>query len=172
MTGVCNDLKNRGGCGHGSQHEKFMKENCRKTCGLCDMLVMVTGGSGRDVYLDSVELLHINGSRSCSLPPMPKPRTRHTQSGLIACGGYGEGIGTSCVTLSSDWEKTHTLGLHDKTRPAQKGWRYSHSAWASPKGVMLFGGVTLTRVASMEILTEKGDSIPGFSLDIPLNYLT
>ena len=152
MTGVCNDLKNRGGCGHGSQHEKFMKENCRKTCGLCDMLVMVTGGSGRDVYLDSVELLHINGSRSCSLPPMPKPRTRHTQSGLIACGGYGEGIGTSCVTLSSDWEKTHTLR---KTR-------YFHSAWSSPRGVMLIGGEGDT---TTEILKENGDTIPGFTLD-------
>ena len=36
-SGVCTDLKNRRGCGPGSQHEKFMKKNCRKTCGLCGM---------------------------------------------------------------------------------------------------------------------------------------
>ena len=42
MTGVCNDLKNRGGCGHGSHHEKFMKENCKKTCGLCGMFIHKT----------------------------------------------------------------------------------------------------------------------------------
>ena len=114
----------------------------------------------------------MDGTWNCPLPPLPgRGNYHHTQTGTIMCGGAGP-VGPHCYTLSSDWEKTHTLGLHDKTRPAQKGWRYSHSAWASPKGVMLFGGVTLTRVASMEILTEKGDTIPGFSLDIPLNYLS
>ena len=35
--GACADLKSLHGCGPGSKREKFMKKNCRKTCGLCGM---------------------------------------------------------------------------------------------------------------------------------------
>ena len=39
--------------------------------------------------LNSAELISINGSSICELPPMPKSKVRfgHTQSGLTACGG-------------------------------------------------------------------------------------
>ena len=33
--GVCADVKSLHGCGPGSQRETFIKEHCRKTCGLC-----------------------------------------------------------------------------------------------------------------------------------------
>ena len=33
-TGLCAELKNQH-CGAGSVHENFMKEHCRKSCGLC-----------------------------------------------------------------------------------------------------------------------------------------
>ena len=115
------------------------------------MLMMVTGGLGLGDPLDSVELLNINGSRSCSLPSLPKPRLGHSQTGSVVCGGLDKGTRTSCVTLSSEWEKTHTL--------AEK--RVYHSAWSSPRGIMLLGG----DYDATEILTENGDTIPGFPLD-------
>ena len=149
-------MKNQYGCGSGSRHENIMKEHCRKTCGLCDMLVMVTGGKGLgERSLDSVELLNINGSRSCSLPSLPKPRSGHSQSGSVVCGGWRKGIRTSCVTLSSEWKKTHNL--------AEK--RVYHSAWSSPRGIMLLGGDYVKARTTTEILTENGDTIPGFTLD-------
>ena len=36
---MCSELKNRRGCVAGSQHEKFMKEHCNKTCGLCGTII-------------------------------------------------------------------------------------------------------------------------------------
>ena len=134
-----------------------MKEHCRKTCGLCDMLVMVTGGAGVGKgSLDSVELLNINGSRSCSLPSLPKPIFSHSQSGSVVCGGSG-GMLRSCVTLSSEWKKTHTL--------AKDIDRKYHSAWSSPRGIILLGGDYVKARTTTEILTENGDTIPGFTLD-------
>ena len=63
------------------------------------------------------------------------------------------GTRTSCVTLSSEWEKTHTL--------AEK--RSKHNAWSSPRGIILLGGDYA--ITTTEILTENGDTIPGFTLD-------
>ena len=127
--GVCSDQKTLHGCGPGSKHEKFMKKHCRKTCGLCEMLVLVTGGMSPGGDLDSVELLNMDGTWNCPMPPMPVGRYHHTQTGPVVCGGYGgnEGYGgkKSCITFISgsvNWEKTHTLA---------KG-REWHSAWASP----------------------------------------
>ena len=129
------------------------------------MLVMVTGGKGRGGNLDSVELLNMDGSWNCPMPPLPEPRMGHTQTGLVTCGasmreragGYSAAT-KSCVTFASgnvNWEKTHTL--------AQCG-RGDHSAWASPQGVMMLGGEGRALKTS-EILLENGDTKPGFSLD-------
>ena len=100
-SGVCADLKNRHGCGPGSQHEKFMKKHCRKTCGICNMLVLVTGGRGEGwkKTIDSVELLNMDGSWNCPMNPMPEPRSGHTQTGLVACGGDGAGK-SECKKIS------------------------------------------------------------------------
>ena len=156
--GVCSDQKKLHGCGPGSQREKFMKKHCRKTCGLCPMLVLVTGGKGQGGDLDSVELLNIDGTWNCPMSPMPEPKFGHTQTGPIVCGGYGGE--KSCITFISgdvNWEKTHTLAK-------EKWW---HSAWDSPQGTILIGGMDLGRSAltTSEILLENGDTAPGFNLD-------
>ena len=125
---------------------------------------MVSGGVGdgknirgfNGITLDSVELLTMEGSWICQLPPMPEPRIRHTQSGRIICGGWDPAARKSCITFFSggeDWVKTHNL-TQDR--------RY-HSAWESPQGVMLMGG--LDHQTTTEILTGDGDTNPGFSLD-------
>ena len=155
---MCSDQKTLHGCGPGSKHEKFMKKHCRKTCGLCPMLVLVTGGRGESGRLDSVELLNMDGTWNCPMPTMPEPRMGHTQTGPVACGGSGTAVRSSCVTFFSggdDWVKTHNL-TQDR--------RY-HSAWASPRGVMLMGGFDHSSKTTTNILTENRDTIPSFTLD-------
>ena len=117
-------------------------------------VILVSGGSSNSV-LRSVELLHTNGTRLCSLPNLPYTRYRHTQTGLTACGGWDTPAYTTCHTLSStgSWEQTHSLSLG----------RLYHSAWASPQGTVLLGGWE-SRTTS-EILLENGDTAPGFNLD-------
>ena len=152
--GVCSDQKTLHGCGPGSQREKFMKKHCRKTCGLCPMLVLVTGGQGEGGDLNSTELLNMDGTWNCPMPPLPEPRRAHTQTGPVVCGGYGGE--KSCITFISgdvNWKKTHTLA---------KDGRRMHTAWDSPQGIVLIGGEDRS---TSEILLESGDTSPGFNLD-------
>ena len=125
---------------------------------------MVSGGIGEGEqgrgfqYLDSVELLNMDGTWNCPMPTMPEARAGHTQTGTVVCGGDGWGGDgrKSCITFISgdvNWEKTHTLANE----------RYYHSAWDSPQGVMLLGG--RDSGTTSEILLENGDTDPGFNLD-------
>ena len=161
LADVCAELKNRHGCGAGTKHEKFMKKHCRKTCGLCPMLVLVTGGEGEGGILDSTELLNMDGTWNCPMPPMPEPRLGHTQTGLVTCGGNSGDNAKSCITFISgsvNWKKTHTL-------PKERLW---HSAWGSPQGVVLLGGDDSSALKTSEKLLENGHTKPGFNL----NYKT
>ena len=123
---------------------------------------MVSGGRREgeqgqgDKFLDSVELLNLDGTWICTMPQMPEARSGHTQSGPVICGGSGSATKKSCITFFSggkDWVKTHNL-------TKERQW---HSAWASPRGVMLMGG--FDHKTTTEILTGDGDTNPGFSLD-------
>ena len=112
---------------------------------------MVTGGNTAETR-KSVELLSTDGTRLCSLPNLPVGRFHHTQSGLITCGGSPQT--TSCVTFSAGhWKKTHTLGQH---------W-HSHTAWASPRGVLLMGS-HFSRTTT-ELLNDDGSTTAFFNLD-------
>ena len=121
---------------------------------------MVSGGKGNGgVVLDSVELLNMDGTWNCPMPTLPQPRYGHTQTGPVTCGGKEEPARTSCLTFTSggsDWVKTHKL--------TGKG-RWEHFSWASPRGVMLMGGFARSSGTTTDILTEDGDTIPGFTLD-------
>ena len=122
------------------------------------LVILVTGGSPSSIAGRSAELLHINGSRLCSLPNLPSIRTGHSQTGGTLCGGglYGSGTWTSCLTFTSgSWEETHTLDRE----------RFAHSAWASPRGIMLLGGAfDYSARTTTEILLENGRTTPGFRL--------
>ena len=125
---------------------------------------MVTGGRGqRGVGLDSVELLNMDGTWICSMPPLPNARIQHSQTGTIVCGGRGSArvpeASKSCVTFSSDGDDWNWMLSHNLTKR-----RRNHGAWASPLGVMLIGTDNLM-AESTEILTEDGDTIPGFTMD-------
>ena len=120
---------------------------------------MVTGGhAGERGYLDSVELLNLDGTRNCTMSPMLGARTSHSQSGPVSCGGW-KNEKKSCVTFSlssGEWEQTHTL--------AGEG-RVGHSAWSSPQGIVLIGSYYDKGKTTTEILRESGDTTPGFTLD-------
>ena len=87
---------------------------------------MITGGTNSGS--NTAELLHLNGSRLCSLPDLPNNRYVHQQSGNVICGGgatsSGEDPGHSCVTFTDGtWVESHKLA----------GRRASPSIWASPQ---------------------------------------
>ena len=67
---------------------------------------MVTGPGPRvrGALSSSAELLHLNGSRMCSLPNLPEYRNGHTQSGLLTCGGGR--VKKTCITFTGgEWKK-------------------------------------------------------------------
>ena len=106
----------------------------------------------------SVELLDTNGTQLCNLPSLPSTRRGHSQTVLTSCGGEDSEYAsyTSCLTLNSgSWEDSHSL--------AQE--REGHSAWSSPQGIMILGGEDSNSRTTTEILTENGDTTPGFNLD-------
>ena len=115
---------------------------------------MVTGGWLVGDNTASVELLNLDGSWHCSLPPLPEQRDSHTQTGLVACGGFQKNSQKSCVRFSKGeekWKKSHTL----------KKKRWSHVSWNSPEGILLMGG--LGSGATYELLTNNGHKpAPGF----------
>ena len=119
-------------------------------------VVLVSGGSNDDSSLTSVELLHTNGSRICSLPDLPSLRRRHSQTGVTACGGVDSPANATCDTLSAtgSWIQSHNLAQD----------RRYHSAWRSPQGIILIGGRDSGAGTTSVILLESGDTNPGFNL--------
>ena len=117
------------------------------------LVIMVTGGD--HATSRSVELVDTNGTQICSLSGLPLKKYHHAQNGVTSCGGYDSPARFSCHTLSSSgsWEQTHSLNQA----------RRFHSAWDSPQGIVLFGGLDST--TTTEILTENGGSNPSFTLN-------
>ena len=89
---------------------------------------------------------------------MPDDRYAHTQSGLVACGGYGSY--TSCLSFSSgEWRTSHELYYS----------RYEHSSWMSQQGLVLMGGVGHENTA--ELVTVESD-VGNFVVPFILKYET
>ena len=118
--------------------------------------IIVTGGSEYGSMLSSVEVLTPSGAPySCSVPPLPSPRNRHTQDGAVACGG-GEGEAatqTNCYSLTSvGWQKSHQL---------QKR-RSLHSSWSSPAGLLLMGGYHSSTTTEILSATDSSSTFGSF----------
>jgi len=114
----------------------------------------MTGGNN-DEDLSSVEVYHPGTNTPCTLPSLPQKNGKHSQDGLVQCGGYGSP--QSCHTLNTDtaqWIKTHSLREE----------RVGHKSWMMEKGsILLFGGdfgQTTTELVS----DGSGVSTPGFTL--------
>ena len=142
---------------------------------------MVTGttpslsGSGQLSQGYEVEMLESDGTPWpwwCRIPDLPHYQewSHHSQSGLIACGGYNHR--NSCVTFDSDpdypyprWKPSHQL-LHE---------RHDHSSWLSAKrGVVLMGGtddnMDMDSITSTEMLNDNGGSKERFTLKYPSRF--
>ena len=124
-------------------------------------MVLITWGVG-DGYtgLTSVEVLSPSGVLlPCTVLPRPTSRSHesmsgHTQDGEVACGGGEYATGTSCSTLTgSGWTTSHQL----------QQWRYDHSSWSSPAGLLLMGG--RSSPTTTELLTDTGSSLASFYLE-------
>ena len=113
---------------------------------------MVTGGEKDGT---SVQLLSINGTRLCALPNLPgNSLYYHSQSGPLVCGGNS--MSQICVTFSSGtWQQTHYLGQR----------REAHTAWASPRGVLLMGSTYSQGMKTTELLNDDGSTTASFNLD-------
>ena len=115
------------------------------------LAILVTGGHDTST---SAEVLHLNGSSLCNLPDMPQSKDRHTQSGLIACGGYDStATRKSCIKFQSGSWKTVTENLLEL--------RYYHSSWANEEDeILLIGGFASS--TTTEIVYQNGTSIRSF----------
>ena len=126
--------------------------------------IIVSGGYCHDSYdCKSVEVLDKDGSSLCTLPDFPDSdyRRKHSQSGLVACGGDTSPMSTSCSTFNSgSWSLTHTLNCE----------RWLHSAWASPSGIVLMGGDKDSCNKASEIPANAGNSQDSFGLEYQTRY--
>ena len=101
---------------------------------------MITGGLPSKVG-QHVELLSQNGTHLCELESLPERMSKHTQSGLIACGGsYTE---FSCFKFSGNWKG------HGQGQGKRFGWgtrllhsRVASSSWTWGDQIMLIGGAS------------------------------
>jgi len=122
-----------------------------------DELAILVTGNGRTATGKSAEILSTNGTSICELPEMPLSRNHHTQSGLTACGGYGDDLDSlyTCMTFQSGSWTTLTDNL--------PGGRDQHSSWVTPDGDILLIGGTSTET-STAIVFQNGSSIRSFDL--------
>ena len=114
-------------CNEEGKHQ-FVRFHSRNIIFLFPVIIVSGGYGSYDEYtkLTSVEVLSPSGAPlSCTVPLLPTLRHRHTQDGVVACGGgdYGAATRRSCVTLTGQgWQKSHQLQER----------RWLHSSWSSP----------------------------------------
>ena len=120
-------------------------------------MLLITGGWGDGTGLTSVEVVSLSSvPLSCSVPPILSAnytyQSYHTQDGEVTCGGTS--YKSSCVSLTaSGWTKSHDL----------VEWRFHHSSWSSPAGLLLMGGIS---GRTTELLSDTGSSSsPSFDLE-------
>ena len=93
-----------------------------------------------------VELLKDDGSFWCNLPDHPTYAQRHTQNGLVTCGGA---VPKYCYTFAKGaWVLSHRL---------QRRY-FDHCSWESSQGIVLLNRGTT------DLLTETG-CVDHFSLE-------
>ena len=77
-------------------------------------------------------------------------KEEHTQTGDVACGGWVAAASNSCLALTAgSWQPWPRPLPRPLLRP-----RTAHSAWASPRGLVLLGGQHSPDTA--ELVPEAG----------------
>ena len=111
---------------------------------------------------NEVELYIPSSGFQCSLPALPDPaRMRHSQNGLLICGGdAGKQVENhnTCISFTNgSWITTHTL----------KEPRTHHASWEVEKDIFLIGGFCsdLEFCNNTEVVQKENTTIqPPFSL--------
>ena len=130
---------------------------------------MITGGLPSKVG-QHVELLFHNGTHLCELESLPKRMSKHSQSGLIACGGtYTE---FSCFKFSGNWK------AHGQGQGKRFGWgtrllhsRVASSSWTWGDQIMLIGGAH-SPMKTETVSIDEGLHHPSFNLIHSTRYKT
>ena len=114
-------------------------------------MIIVSGGSGTS----SVEMIYKNGS-TCSFPDLPFERYRHSQNGLVVCGGDNLGSDSCSTFTDGAWMNiSHNLAVQ----------RRGHVSWTSPDGILLIGGDDTDAKNTTELLSATSSSTsPSFQL--------
>jgi len=118
-------------------------------------VIMITGGYPEKDVGQLAELLSPNGTHICELERMPEKRFKHTQSGLISCGGNGNGPGYSCLSFAGGSWKKHGTTLVSR--------RVSHNSWNQGDKVMLIGGYSSPKTT--ETISSNGIHQATFNLE-------
>ena len=120
----------------------------------------------KQTVLKSVELLNMDGTWNCPMPQLPVARFGHSQAGAVTCAGrdgsYEDTVQKSCVTLSSDWEQTHTLSH------ARWG-RWDHSAWRSSAWKSSIRRFVITEKAPTRAFSWLKAATTAFTFMTPVN---
>ena len=112
----------------------------------------MTGGSGTEKY---AEVLFPNGTSYCALPSPTQSHQCHTQSGLLACGDYGN-ESKSCTKFEAGYWTSMTNNLLVD--------RSYHSSWSNQDGNILLIGGSISPTTT-EIVYQNGTSIRSFDLE-------
>ena len=111
----------------------------------------MSGGPG----IHSVEMIFKNGS-TCSFPDLPFERYRHSQNGLVVCGGDSAGSDSCSTFTDGAWMNiSHNLAVQ----------RRGHVSWTSADGIFLIGGDDTDAKNTTELLSATSSSTtPSFQL--------
>ena len=140
-----------------------MTNSTTTTPGFDTLALLVTGGGSDDGDGPHTAEVMLPTGHSCSLPDLPSPgRWGHTQNGLTACGGWGDGTGGNCLTFTDqEWEQSQVL----------TGQRQDHVSWQSPLGIFLLGGFSHSAQSSELLSNTTSISTAAFTLAYGLRYM-
>ena len=109
--------------------------------------ILITGGHPNK---RSVELFVPDTNLSCSLPPLSGPRHRHTQDGLLACGGFELTAKLSCERLTRSGWRTEPYTL--------TAGRCYHASWDLNNGSLVLLGGYCSEATSERVDTSTGSA--------------
>lgn len=126
--------------------------------------ILISGGINKNGPLSAVELFLPKTNQSCSLPPMTRSRSLHSQNQFLACGGGGTS-GSSCEEFNPNlghWGLRASPLIRNRRR---------HSSWTLNNGsVLLLGGIQSTKENIAELVSPGLKSVRSALLNENMLY--